>query len=142
MTTRYNRYDYEEAVAIILRASAILALKWTNRGFKLKRGSEVKRVCIIGALDIATKQITKKPYIDTHPATTIVQNTAIKLFGVSAVTVNDDLGYAMTMALMAEAANEGFKYVIGTSPILKRNVSEATGDYTPKRKVSEITTED
>jgi hypothetical protein len=95
--------DESSRVALTLsRALSIISDRYTNQGYRVKQDDGTCKVCIIGSINDASKELFGAAL--SYPqqrATDLVQEHAIRHFGISAVSVNDELGYQAVIKLLA-----------------------------------------
>lgn len=106
--------DYRAAAKIITRAINIIALNWTNKGYFIRNKDGTFKCCLFGAVNLATQELYDQTSKDCHLATIIIQDTALRAFGQSGVSVNDDMGLPYVIRLLAISLEEAQKHALRT----------------------------
>lgn len=98
--------DQKAAARIITRAICIISDHWTNKGYKIKQPDKSYKMCIFACLDQATHDLYGESHSHNHLAAHMVNHTAMRIFGMSGVSVNDELGLPSSIKLLAITLEE------------------------------------
>lgn len=93
--------DYLANAKILSHAMQILSTRWTNRGYKIKQDDGSHKFCILGAINQATQDLYSLDSNSSHLSQIYLQSCAIKYFGISFVSVNDERGLPALFRLMS-----------------------------------------
>lgn len=108
--------DKIAAIHIINRSISIIATKWTNKGFRVRQDDGTHNVCLFGAINQATEELYFTTSHDQYLAPTVVNEKAIKVFGISGVSVNDELGLPYVIKLLSLSLEDILQDALGTNP--------------------------
>jgi len=114
-----SQSDLGRAIRILIRALSHISTNYTNRGFKIKT-KDATKVCLLGALDVASLELYSKHIHDTDIAVLLINTIALEKFKLSAVTVSDDLGYPQVIRLFALTLERAFEDAARIGPHLGR----------------------